>query len=486
MSEEQPIIIVKKKGKHAAHHGGAWKVAYSDFITSMMCFFLVMWLVSTTNATTKKGISEYFKDPGIFSLTKHGSPLDLGASGLLPDKGYQPKSKSGDKFTKTQNKVNEDGTKDDTFMNLEDYEDLNEDLNEDLDKGLEDGKEQGLGQGQGQGKGQGKGDKDGNVALEASTSGIDIKTLSSLQQLQALGELKTQIETKIDEKLAKEAFSNGNQLKATQQLKDFLGDVEISVDGTAINIDIIDTQKTSMFPLGSSKMRKESKDALYEIASTLKELPNNFEIVGHTDARPYSGKSNYSNWELSSERANSARRILEDAGIAPSRIISVQGRADRDLKIKDDPLSPKNRRITLRMNFNIEELIKVSKNNVKEKVKVFEDINKQIDNQINEQIINERINEQINERINIKINEKKTKSITTEKEIGDKEIIKKDNLNSLNDKTNSPSKAKEQELDREQAMREIIKRNSKKSVIKLDGDADLNKTLGSPVPLFNP
>ena len=229
-------------------------------------------------------------------------------------------------------------------------------------------------------------------------------------------------------------------------------------------------------------MEKKSKDALYEIAKTLKDLPNEFEIVGHTDAIPYSGRNNYSNWELSSERANSARRILEDAGVDPNKIVSVQGRADRDLKYKDDPFSPKNRRITLRMNFSNEELIKLSENDS----------------------VTSR--DDILERVTMRINEHKVKSITTNNEkeedniqnydletnvMNDNDILNSDNNeNSIKEilEENMPNKKeekKEVELNRQQELEQIIRRNSKKQSLNLQEKKEqLGKILGAPAPII--
>ncbi len=311
MADEQPIVIIKKKGGHAGHHGGAWKVAYSDFITSMMCFFLVMWLVTTASGSTKKGISEYFKNPGIFDKTQYGSPLALGAAGIFNGEGVPPRSKEDEEIMKQISK-----------------------------KALSD--------------------------LTDSSNGDKLSNEDKKEILKNISQkLEKQFSKQLEEKLSKDANGNtisgsGETIKSTKNLKDFLGDVEITIDGSSINIDIIDTEKVSMFKLGSSSMQGKAKDALYTIAKSLKDFQNDFEIVGHTDAIPYVGRKDYTNWELSSERANAARRILEDAGISPNRITSVIGRADKDLKYKDNPTSFKNRRITLKMHFENEQLLDLS------------------------------------------------------------------------------------------------------------------------------
>lgn len=471
MSDEQPIIIVKKKGGHAGHHGGAWKVAYSDFITSMMCFFLVMWLVTTASGATKKGIAEYFRDPfkdaGIFDKTQHGSPLELGASGLLPDEGYQPKAKSKKEFEKIQNRINKKNVEDNSFLNggiikkgdiekgeTKDRRHINELSEGDI--------------------------IDGEIVHKhfKEDEKIDVDKLSKEETARVLNDIKTRLKKEIEEKLMKEITGDNPSLLATQKLKDFLGDVEITVDGTGINIDIIDTEKVSMFALGSSKMHDKAKNALYEIAKTLKDLPNEFEIIGHTDSVPYSNNNSYTNWELSTERANSARRILEDAGINPNKIVSVQGRADKDLKVKDDPFSPKNRRITLRMNFAQEELLNLSKEeNIKENIK---DTIKEEENKIS--------------RVMMRINKQKTKYIHSKQKLEDDadDFLEDTNKDVKNNKIKTPTpiidKKKAKALEREQALEEIIKRNSKKPSITIKGKGaeNSNELFQVPViPIFN-
>ena len=458
MADEQPIIIVKKKGGHAGHHGGAWKVAYSDFITSMMCFFLVMWLVTTASQSTKKGIAEYFKDPGIFDKTKHGSPLEIGASGLFPDEGYQPKEKTGKDFSKIQNKINKDATKDDKFLNgshVKKGNIQNSNIKENFRDKSSDGDLINAYEA-----------KLGNSKEKLENNKLNVNGLSFEESQRILNELKSKIKNDIEEKLKQEILGDNPSLTATQNLKDFLGDVEITVDGNAINIDIIDNEKVSMFPLGSSEMGKKSKDALFEIAKTLKDLPNDFEIVGHTDAVPYSGRNNYSNWELSSERANAARRILEDAGINPNKIVSVQGRADRDLKVKDDPFSPRNRRITLRMNFNNDDIVNIQKDSPEQKkLEIFE-------------------------RINMRINEHRVKSITTNEDVDDDNEDYEDETiinpeENINNTVNDNNKKDDADINRQQELEEIIKRNSKKPSVTLEDSREkLGKILGAPAPII--
>jgi chemotaxis protein MotB len=249
--KQRPIVVVKKKGKHGSHHGGAWKVAYADFVTAMMAFFLVMWLVSQSDAV-KKAVEGYFNDP-------------VG------------------------------------FM-----------------------------------KNAGKG------VMHGGTSPIkDFK------------DQKQDIAKKIEEEKKKLADA-GDKIKETiresaeiAKLKDFV-EVEMTPEGLRIQlIDASDNSDSSIFfSLGSAKLKPKTALLLSAIAGELGKLPNHIMIEGHTDARPMLS-DNYTNWELSADRANSARRQMEISGLRPDQIVEIRGDADVNLRIPSAPEDPRNRRVAI-------------------------------------------------------------------------------------------------------------------------------------------
>ncbi len=316
MADEKPIIVVKKKGGHGGHHGGAWKVAYADFVTAMMAFFMVMWLVNSASAPTKQAIASYFRKPGLFSEGS-GTPLQIGGAGILPDaapplpeeKKVRPQyglemmqKKSGAEDEKDKKRIT---TRGDTGKGTGDEANPTEkaliETSEDLPK-------------------------DGQVMM-----------IQQQQQAQQMAEVAGKIEKEIAE---------------SKEFKELIGIVDVRMEADGLNIEIMDTAKTSMFLSGSASITPQAELPIRKIADLIKRLPNSLDIIGHTDAMPFSKRPDgYSNWELSSDRANAARRMLINAGIAPERIANVAGRADRELKYPKTPEAAGNRRILLKMRF---------------------------------------------------------------------------------------------------------------------------------------
>jgi chemotaxis protein MotB len=247
-SKEQPVIIIKKKVHgHHGHHGGAWKVAYADFVTAMMAFFLVMWIVGQSNPM-KAGLARYFRDPGAFDSGKGD------AQGLLPGapEGIQP----------------------------------------------------------------------------PGTPAADEAVVAARAVLEAAAERLRQTFEELPE------FAN---------LKDR---IEIEVTPEGLRIELVDSSNESFFEVGQAGLRRETVDVLTVIAEELGRVPNRVAIEGHTDARAFTGAA-YGNWELSTERANAARRAMEEAGLDPDQIEGVRGFADRKLHFVNDPLDPRNRRVSI-------------------------------------------------------------------------------------------------------------------------------------------
>jgi chemotaxis protein MotB len=345
MADDKPIIIVKKKGGHGGHHGGAWKVAYADFVTAMMAFFMVMWLVNSAETNTKQNIASYFRKPGLFT-SGSGTPILIGEAGILPDahmpphqtrdkvKGKEEEPKIPDK--KSKKELDTEGSPAEQPVQLEE-------------------------------------NKGPNTPEEAK--------LHALQKMML--EQKKKEERKELEKLAEEIKS---EMRKIPDLKDQLGELEIKIESDGLVIEIMDTEKSSMFALSSAQITPEAQTAFFKIADLLSKYPNKLDVIGHTDSKPFSSRKNgYSNWELSADRANAARRVLLSAGITEKRLLSVVGRADRDLKDPKNPLATANRRITLKMRFNTDETVNVKDiPDSLDEFKYFEELNKAENNEVKE------------------------------------------------------------------------------------------------------
>ncbi len=232
-----------KKVRHGhGHHGGAWKVAYADFVTAMMALFLVLWLVSQADTKLKESIANYFRSPGVF----------------------------------------------DTMQ--------------------------------------------GGILSAAKKVSKEPSNLASKDEEQALFNVAQSLQKKFEKR---PEFS-----KFKDQVK-----VEVTEDG--LRIQILDKAERVSFPVGSSELTEEAKTILTDIAEAISTLPNPIVIGGHTDSRVFPGANGYSNWELSADRANAARRFLDASGVNPKQIVRIIGYADSDLIVPEDPFAPANRRISI-------------------------------------------------------------------------------------------------------------------------------------------
>jgi chemotaxis protein MotB len=240
--EKKPRRRVKKAKKHGGHHGGAWKVAYADFVTAMMALFLVLWLVSQADTKLKQSIANYFKSPGVF---------DHMQGGILAQ---------AKKLTK----------------------------------------------------------EPGNL-----TSKDDEQALFNVAQA-----LQKQFSTRPE-------FS-----KYKEQVK-----IEVTEEG--LRIQLLDKAERVSFPSGSAELTPEAQAVLGEIAASICVLPNKINIGGHTDSRVFPSETGYTNWELSADRANAARRVLEAGCVRPDQIRRVIGFADTEPLVPEDLFSPANRRISI-------------------------------------------------------------------------------------------------------------------------------------------
>ena len=268
----QPIIIKRvKKGGHAPH-GGAWKIAYADFVTAMMAFFLLMWLLGSTAEGDKKGIADYFNSPLKVSLLGGGSG-------------------SGD----SSSVIKGGGTD--------------------------------LSRADGQVK---KGD------VQAPRKTLQLKALKADQRRAEIARLES-LKQKVEAALA-----------ANPKLAPLKSQIRLDMTPDGLRIQIVDEQNRPMFGSGSAVVEPYMHDLLREIGSVLAEVPNRLTLEGHTDAHPFVGGAlGYSNWELSSDRANASRRELGAGGLPDDRVLRVQGLASSVLYDPADPTSPVNRRISI-------------------------------------------------------------------------------------------------------------------------------------------
>lgn len=230
---QTPFIIVKKKSGHGGHHGGAWKVAYADFVTAMMALFIVLWLLNSSKQV-REAVGGYFKDP-----TGVSKKVGSGQTG------------SGDNFIVTKDNMD-------------------------------------------------------------------------------------QIKQQLAESIRK--------VNITETLKN---QIEMTITAEGLRIELMETEKGAFFPIGSPEPNGEANQLLFSLAAELGKLPNTLSIEGHTDAKPFAANVNYGNFELSADRANAARRVMQANGLTPKQVTQVRGYADTRLRKPEAPEDPANRRISV-------------------------------------------------------------------------------------------------------------------------------------------
>jgi chemotaxis protein MotB len=253
MSVKPPatVVIVRRKSRVThAHHGGAWKVAYADFVTAMMAFFLVMWLVSQ-NQEVKASVANYFRDPGVLDYQKSTGVLPGGRPGAEPG-GLRPAAPPN------------------------------------------------------------------NLAL-AVEQDILMKAAEHIRQ----------------------------RLSEAESLAKLRDQIEYTVTAEGLRIELIERADSPFFNRGSAELMGEAERILQIIGAELSRLDNQVLLEGHTDRAQYADGSRYGNWELSTDRANAARRVVERAGLNDGRIRGVRGFADTELHVPTDPLDARNRRISI-------------------------------------------------------------------------------------------------------------------------------------------
>jgi chemotaxis protein MotB len=292
---DQPIIIKKiKKGVHG-HHGGAWKVAYADFVTAMMAFFLLLWLLNATTEEQKSGLADYFS-PASVSSNPTGSGGVLGGQSISVD-GNQVSS----------------GGPSEGGVTLPIPPDAS------VPAEIE-------------------GDDPDAEAADSDSDTAEDTVGESVDELLAKHE-QEQFEAAEDE--LREAIESIPEFEALQD------SLVIEQTPEGLRIQLIDQEGYSMFASGSAKANEQLVQLIGLVAKVVTQMPNKISISGHTDSVPYRAKNGYTNWELSSDRANSARRLLVDTGLDQTRVADVQGRSATEPYLPEDTTNPSNRRISI-------------------------------------------------------------------------------------------------------------------------------------------
>jgi chemotaxis protein MotB len=314
----RPIIIRREEIVGGGHHGGAWKVAYADFVTAMMAFFLLMWLLNATTEKQRKGLADYFAPQNLFSHAASGSGKPFGGTSAFSD-GPMVSDRGAAEIINGPNQPNPDA----------DAEDTNTVAQPDKTTDGGSGQEDTFGAGTSR-----------QIAPPAKPVKLD-------ETPNAPGAADAKAQARLEQASFAQAAS---ELKAAVAADPALSDLgkQLMVDMTpeGLRIQILDEEHRPMFATGSSDLDERARELVLKIAPVLNRLSEDIEITGHTDGAQYQGNDR-TNWELSSERANATRRVLVDAGLPEHRVRNISGAADRDPLIPADPLAAANRRIAI-------------------------------------------------------------------------------------------------------------------------------------------
>jgi chemotaxis protein MotB len=289
-ADKRPIVIVKRYKRGAAgHHGGAWKVAYADFVTAMMAFFLVMWLVTAVSKEQRAAIFDYFKNPS-----------------MEPGKSVKPAPGLNGPGGASTSPIN-------------------------LHGGLDAPRVVSVVQ-------TGIGAPDAPTKPPAAQTRTEADELVLTRDAVSAAE-RAQLASLMDD--LKKA------IESSQALAPFKDQLLLDITPEGLRIQIVDQQNRPMFDIGSAHLKPYTQAILAELASYLNAVPNRLSLTGHTDATPYLGGSGRTNWDLSADRANAARRALEAAGLSVEKTARVVGLSSSVLFDRIDPRNPINRRISI-------------------------------------------------------------------------------------------------------------------------------------------
>lgn len=289
MASDQPIVIKKvKKGGDHGHHGGAWKVAYADFVTAMMAFFLLMWLINTTTPEQKRGIADYFAPASI-------SPSTSGSGGILAGTAL---GEDGVQSRGTSSVIERMSPEADTIESETPQE-----------------------------------------TPEAPTQSAAQAEVSDAALASALARRETA-------EFASAEMSLRQALQDMPELADLSRHVIIDQTPEGLRIQLVDEDGRSMFQPGATEPNPRAVVLLRAVGEIVQRLPNRLSISGHTDASP-APSAGPSNWELSSARANTALGVLRETGLSEERIYEVRGKGGSEPLFPDDPYMAGNRRLSI-------------------------------------------------------------------------------------------------------------------------------------------
>jgi chemotaxis protein MotB len=329
-NERAPIVIRREEPAEHGHHGGAWKIAYADFVTAMMAFFLLMWLVNATTEAQRRGVADYFAPVNPLGRAPTGSGQPFGGrtlasqGSMVSDGVLAPLLRAADPSARLDEEDEEDpapsmspraaapAAAPDAAVPL-----------------------------------------DGGRAAAAPAEPPEPRPRDQQQDLRSEPRSQDQQQnSRSDERRQREALAEVAEeirqaVRTDPQLAALSRQLIVEEVPEGLRIQVVDSDGQPVFATGQAAPNDRGRALLHRVAATVARLPHPLDVTGHTDAAPFRGASERSNWELSAERANATRRLLLEAGVAEQRIHAVAGRADRVPLRDTQPLDPANRRVAI-------------------------------------------------------------------------------------------------------------------------------------------
>lgn len=338
------IVIRREEVIEGGHHGGAWKVAYADFVTAMMAFFLLMWLLNATTEEQRRGLADYFAPTNAINSGFSGAGRPFG--GRTPFEDGEMVSNRGAQSIRP-------GQKSAAAQIVDDPDaDTAPDESEAAEQGSQSAKAGGGSAGQAVTRQPQTGIRapGGGAAAAQAQTPTDGQSLANVGAIQArvldAAALKAERERREREAFERAAAQIREAVRGDPALADLARQLSIDLTPEGLRIQLLDEERQPMFATGSSAINDRARLLLQKVVPVLARMGEDIAISGHTDAAPFRGEGR-SNWELSSERANATRRLLIETGMQENRFRRVTGNADRDPLLPADPLAAANRRIAI-------------------------------------------------------------------------------------------------------------------------------------------
>jgi chemotaxis protein MotB len=320
------IHIHKQEVVGDAHHGGSWKVAYADFVTAMMAFFLLMWLLNATTEDQRKGLADYFSPNSTLSHNSSGTGQPFGGRTAFTE-GAMVSDLGTPQVTVGQRPVIDHVDEDESDVIAQPRPHRDDVPGKEADR-------------------QAQSVPRAVPAVSTRTAAADQPAGGDAQRKPSNAELRAELERREKEAFEQAAQQIREAVRGDPELAELARQLAIDMTPDGLRIQILDDDRQPMFPFGSAIPNDRTRLLLQKVAPVLMRLTQDISIAGHTDAAPFAGPGR-TNWELSADRANATRRLLVEAGLQEQRVRSVTGNAERDPLVPAEPLAAANRRIAI-------------------------------------------------------------------------------------------------------------------------------------------